>query len=70
LREQYLIGETDYLNVLSAITEEQRLQRAELSARLDLILYRISLYLALAGDFESRPQYPSGSPAPELVEDE
>ena len=52
LREQYLIGDTDYLNVLSAITTQQRLQREMLSARLELLLIRISLYLALAGDFD------------------
>lgn len=51
LREQYLIGETNYLDVLSAITEQQRLQREILSARLDLVLVRIGLYLALAGGF-------------------
>ena len=33
----------------------QRLQRDALSARLDLILIRIGLYLALAGDFDTRP---------------
>jgi outer membrane protein TolC len=54
LREQYVFfGETDYLDVLSAITEEQRLQRAALSARLELVLARIALYVALAGDIES-----------------
>lgn len=52
LREQYLIGDADYLDVLSSITSEQRLQRETLTARLDLILIRISLYLALAGDID------------------
>lgn len=56
LREQYLIGETEYLDVLTAITQEQSLQRETLSARLDLVLTRIALYLALAGDFKVRPQ--------------
>lgn len=52
LREQYLIGDTDYLNVLSAITSQQRLQRDTLSARLELLQIRVTLYLALAGDFQ------------------
>lgn len=52
LREQYLIGDAEYLDVLSAITAQQRLQRQLLSAQLELILIRISLYLALAGDFD------------------
>ena len=60
LREQYLIGDTDYLNVLSAITTQQRLQRETLSARLELLLIRIGLYLALAGDFDTCPQDPLG----------
>ena len=56
LVKQYLIGDVDYLDVLSAIQVQQRLQRDTLSARLDLILIRIGLYLALAGDFDTRPQ--------------
>lgn len=56
LREQYLIGDAEYLDVLTAITQEQSLQRETLSARLELVLTRIALYVALAGDFETRPQ--------------
>ncbi|MEM7314500.1 MAG: TolC family protein [Planctomycetota bacterium] len=56
LRQQYLIGDADYLDVLSAIQAQQQLQRDSLSARLDLILFRIQLYLALAGDFDTCPQ--------------
>ena len=56
LRQQYLIGDADYLDVLSAIQAQQRLQRDSLSARLDLVLIRIGLYLALAGDFDTCPQ--------------
>ncbi|MCR9291374.1 MAG: TolC family protein [bacterium] len=65
LREQYLIGDATYLDVLSAIQSQQRLQRDTLSARLELILIRIGLYLALAGDFDTRPQPYLDSP-PEL----
>ncbi|MCC9603230.1 TolC family protein [Stieleria sp. JC731] len=56
LREQYYISDADYLDVLSAITAEQRLQRETLTAQLELLLIRVSLYLALAGGFEPRPQ--------------
>jgi len=52
LREQYLIGDTDYLSVLTAITAQQRLQRETLAARLELVQIRIALYLALAGGFD------------------
>ncbi len=57
LREQYLIGDVEYLDVLSAITGQQRLQRELLSAQLELVLIRVNLYLALAGDFDTCPQY-------------
>lgn len=56
LMEQYLIGDADYLDVLSAITSQQSLQRQTLSAQLDLVLIRVTLYRALAGGFPSRPQ--------------
>ena len=56
LRAQYLIGDAEYLDVLSAITGQQSLQRQLLSARLELVLIRVSLYLALAGDFDTTPQ--------------
>lgn len=70
LREQYLISEDNFLDVLSAIQSQQRLQRAVLSARLDLILTRIGLYLALAGDFDTRPQAFSDPPLSDLPLDE
>ena len=56
LREQYLIGDANYLDVLAAVQSQQGLQRDVLAARLDLILIRIGLYLALAGDFNTHPQ--------------
>jgi NodT family efflux transporter outer membrane factor (OMF) lipoprotein len=55
LREQYLIGDAQYLDVLNAITGQQRLQRNLLSAQLELRLIRVSLYLALAGNID--PNY-------------
>ncbi|MEQ9407961.1 MAG: TolC family protein [Fuerstiella sp.] len=56
LREQYLIGDAEYLDVLSAITGQQSLQRQTLSARLELVLIRVTLYRALAGGFDPQPQ--------------
>ncbi len=55
LLQFFITGEATYLDVLSANQSEQRLQRSLLSARLELISIRIGLYLALAGDFETRP---------------
>ncbi len=54
LREQYLIGDVAYLDVLNAITGQQSLQRRLLGAQLDLRLIRVQLYLALAGNIDSR----------------
>jgi len=53
LRTQYLNGVTDYIAVLTALTEEQRLQRDLLRARLTRLEFRIALYRALAGAFET-----------------
>ena len=55
LRKQFITGDATFLDILSAVQSEQRLQRTLLSARLDLILIRISLYLSLAGNFDTRP---------------
>lgn len=56
LLQYFITGEAAYLDVLSANQSQQRLQRSLLSARLDLILIRIGLYLAVAGGFDTRPQ--------------
>jgi outer membrane protein TolC len=58
LRDQYLIGDAEYLDVLSAITGQQSLQRQLLSAQLELRLIRVSLYLSLAGGFDPTCQLP------------
>lgn len=55
LLQYFITGNTSYLDVLSTVQSQQRLQRSILSARLDLILIRIGLYLAIAGDFDTRP---------------
>jgi multidrug efflux system outer membrane protein len=52
-RLEYLNGISDYLNVLTALTNDQRLRRDQISARLDLLEFRIALYRALAGGFET-----------------
>ena len=56
LRQRFITGDASFLDILSSVQSEQRLQREILSARLDLILIRIGLYLALAGDFDTHPQ--------------
>lgn len=67
LGEQYItVGNIDYLSVLTAIRDEQRLQRALLSTRLELVLARIELYRALSGDFDFHPPPPLGDFPPDV----
>lgn len=47
LRERYLQGTVDYLRVLDALLSLQKLQRSLLTARKNLVQYRIDLCLAL-----------------------
>ncbi len=52
LQERYAKGMVQYLDVLTALTNTQSLERTVLSARRDLLSYRLSLYRALAGSWE------------------
>ena len=49
LRVEYFNGIGDYIDVLSALIEDQQLRRDALTARLQLLEFRIALYRALAG---------------------
>lgn len=53
LRVQYLNGTSDYLPVLTALSEQQQLKRNLITAHSMLIEYRIALYRALAGGIET-----------------
>jgi outer membrane protein, multidrug efflux system len=46
-RLRYQKGDIEYLDVLASLTSVQTLERGVLSARRDLLLYRVSLYRAL-----------------------
>lgn len=60
-RESYLKGQLDYLRVLDALASRQTLQRNELTARRELIDYRIDLCRAIAGGWPmERPDTASG----------
>jgi outer membrane protein TolC len=61
LRYEYFNGAGDYIDVLTALTDEQELRRDLLSARLALVEFRIALYRALAGGF--RTEREAGEPA-------
>lgn len=53
LRTQFLNGVGDYLAELTALQDKQQLERDVITARLDLIAFRIALYRSLAGGFET-----------------
>ena len=53
LKLSFLNGLTDYLDVLLALDQEQQVQRDLINARQNLIEFRIGLYRALAGSFET-----------------
>lgn len=53
LRNEYLNGVGDYIDVLTALTEQQRLRREVVRARLTRLELRVALYRALAGGFET-----------------
>ncbi len=53
LRIEYFNGLREYLDVLTALNQEQQLRRNLISARLNLLEYRIALYRALAGGFDT-----------------
>lgn len=66
LRIGYFNGVNDYLAVLSALDELQQLERDLLLARRNLIEFRIALYRALAGGFDTpRDARPGDSRQPE-----
>ncbi len=53
-RRRYLHGLNDYLPVLTALSTCQQVQRALITAKRDLLSYRIQLYRALGGDWTGR----------------
>ena len=51
LRIQYVNGAVGYLEVLSSLQERQELRRTLITARQELLAFRVALYRALAGGF-------------------
>ena len=52
LQIEYLNGVSDYIDVLTALTDQQRIRRDLIEARRIRLERRIALYRALAGGFE------------------
>lgn len=52
IRDQYTKGGQDYLNVLDSLLDLQSTERQLLSAREQMIAYRINLYRALSGGWQ------------------
>ncbi len=64
LRIEYFNGFANYLDVLTSLDDEQQLRRNLLSAHRILLEYRVALYRALAGGFETTREKDSNlSPA-------
>ncbi len=63
LRVQYFNGMGDYIDVLTALTEAQRVRRDLLAARRQTLELRIGLYRALAGGLEAEPGPEAGPDA-------
>jgi outer membrane protein TolC len=55
---EYLYGLGTFIDVLTALSEEQELRRQLLSARLRRLELRIGLYRALAGSFQTVEKQP------------
>lgn len=53
LRVEYLNGSIAYLDVLVSLDQMQQLKRDLVNAELNLLLFRLALYRALAGGFET-----------------
>ena len=53
LQVEYFNGFSEYLDVLTALDQEQQLRRDLLSANLALLEFRIALYRALAGSIDT-----------------
>ena len=57
LRDSYLNGAVNYLDVLQGLVSQQSLERTQLQARRELLQYRIDLCRALGGGWEGpRPE--------------
>ncbi|HHI68920.1 MAG TPA: TolC family protein, partial [Planctomycetes bacterium] len=62
-RRRYLHGLNDYLPVLTALSAVQQVQRTMVTAKRELLSYRIQLHRALGGDWTGRlapPGPPTG----------
>ena len=67
----YRTGASDFTRYLTTLLSHQRLQRTFVQAELQLVLYRIGLYRALAGAWElPRPWDPALDQPPEIEPDQ
>lgn len=56
LRIEYLNGSIAYLDVLVTLNQQQQLRRDLIDAQRDLLEFRVALYRALAGGFETQKE--------------
>lgn len=63
--QNYAKGNADFTRYLTSILSYQQLQRQQLQAQRDLVLFRIDLYRALAGGWDLPAPEPATIPMPE-----
>ncbi|MGP1272931.1 MAG: efflux transporter outer membrane subunit [Phycisphaerales bacterium] len=68
LRTEYLNGVTDFIDVLTALEDQQRIERDLLAARLDRLLFRVTLHRAIAGGFATTREQEQGIRSPDTPE--
>lgn len=56
LRTEYLNGATDFIDILTALEDQQQIERDLLSAGLGRLEFRIALHRAIAGGFVTRQE--------------
>ena len=69
-RTSYGDGVAEYLDVISAVQTQQSLQRQQVIAQKQLLIYRASLYRALGGSWMSELTPPSQADAAEAINGE
>ena len=68
LRTQYLNGATDFIDVLTALEDQQQIERDLLAARLDRLGFRVTLHRSIAGGFVTDREEDRGIHSPESTE--
>jgi outer membrane protein TolC len=69
LKDSYLFGAVNYIDILQALVSQQTLERTQLQARRELLQYRVDLCRALGGGWKLSAPEPATLKKAELHED-